>query len=81
MNFNSHIPFRPGLLIRIVCPHCEGVGYDPNPDRVCCRQPVGGECCGDPEPDWQPCPACRGEQYIDIDDYRAMLYNSKIHTE
>lgn len=42
----------------IECFRCEGSGHDFV--RVCCGNGIGGECCGDPDTEEQPCDACAG---------------------
>lgn len=53
----------------LVCDYCNGDGVDPNPEPICCQQPVVGAeymgqvdvvCCGSPEPDYKQCEKCQG---------------------
>jgi hypothetical protein len=42
------------------CPECDGDGVVPY--LRCCGKGHGGECCGDPDVDFEPCKVCGGKR-------------------
>ena len=53
------------ILNEVRCFFCEGSAVDPRVEPVCCGRPQGHECCGNPEPNYQPCEVCAGTGSLD----------------